>query len=637
MALDYVETSKKIVEAVGGVGNISSAGHCMTRLRLVLKDDKKANDEKVQSVKGVKGVMRQGGQYQIIIGNEVSNLFKEFKKRGNWGEGGGAPVKAEGNPVKRLFGFVSGCMTPMLPAMLGTGMLKVVLTLLTTFCGMSTESSTYVLLFAFADCFFMFLPVFLGLTIAKKIGGSPMLFMVVGTALCYPNLLSLMGGSLNELGTFLGMPCTYLFGIPVICTTYTSSMLPMLLMAPVMKWAEDFGDRVSPNVLKAFLKPLLFLVICIPCALCVLGPIGNVAGIILSNVFMVMYDTVPWLTIGILSAAMPFIIMTGMHYALIPLSMNNMATLGFDAIVLIAQFCSNVAQGGATFGVALKTRDENTRSEGIACGVSAVIAGVTEPAIYGINMRYMKPMIGAVVGAGITGLFCGLTGVRSYTVGGSPSLLSVITFIGGEGNPMRGAIFGAIAVVINLIVSAAVSFILYKDSEKAEGSSGSPAAPAASAIPGALSDIVITSPIVGEAVALTSIQDAVFSTETLGKGIAIEPSVGEVYAPCNGIISTFFDTGHAFGLVADTGAEFLIHVGMDTIKLDGKGFTPMVREGDRVKKGQLLLKFDIGFIRSQGLPVTTPVVISNTDDFSTVEPLVSGKVDLDTRLLQITT
>ena len=635
MALDYVETSKKIIEAVGGAGNISSAGNCMTRLRLVLKDDKKANDEKVQSIKGVKGVMRQGGQYQIIIGNEVSNLFKEFKKLGNWGEDGGAPQKATGNPVQRLFGFVSGCMTPMLPAMLGTGMLKVVLTLLTTFCGMSTESSTYILLYSFADCFFMFLPVFLGMTIAKKMGGSPMLFMVVGAALCYPNLISLMGGSLNELGTFLGMPCTYLFGIPVICATYTSSVLPMLLMAPVMKWAEDFADRVSPNVLKAFLKPLLFIIICIPCSLYVLGPIGNVVGNMLSNVFMVMYNAVPWLTVGILSAAMPFIVMTGMHYALIPLCMNNLATLGFDVIVLVTMFCSNIAQGGATFGVALKTKDEETRSEGIACGISAVVAGVTEPAMYGINMRYMKPMIGAVAGAGIAGLFCGLTGVRGYTMGGSPSFLSIITFIGGEGNPMRGVIFGAIGGVMSLVIAAVVSFILYKDPEKAAASTGSSAVPAAPAVSSALADTVIASPIVGEAVALTSIQDAVFSTETLGKGIAIEPSVGEVHAPCDGTISTFFDTGHAFGLVADTGAEFLIHVGMDTIKLGGKGFTPMVKEGDRVKKGQLLLKFDIDFIKSQGLPVTTPVVVSNTDDFSAVTALASGKVDLHTNLLEI--
>lgn len=631
MALDYVATSKKIVEAVGGADNISSATHCMTRLRLVLKDNGRANDNAVQQIKGVKSVIKQGGQYQVVIGNEVANLFKEFKKLGNWGEdGGGEPVKAEGNPVQRLFGFVSGCMTPMLPAMLGGGMLKVVLTLLTTFAGMSTESSTYILLYAFADCFFMFLPVFLGFTIAKKMGGNPMLFMSIGAALCYPDLISLMGGSL-ELGTFLGMPCTYLFGLPVICASYTSSVLPMLLMAPVMKWAEDFADRVSPNVLKSFLKPLLFIIICIPCSLCVLGPIGNLLGNALSGVFLAMYNAVPWLTVGILSAIMPFIVMTGMHYALVPLGMNNLFTLGFDVILSITMFCSNIAQGGATFGVALKTKNEETRSEGIACGISATVAGVTEPAMYGINLRYGKPMIGAVIGAGISGLFCGITGVKAYTMGGSPSFLSLITFIGGEGNPMRGVIFGAIGGVMALVISAAVSYILYKDPEQApaaSASSGSSSAPA-------LADTTIVSPIVGEAVALTSVKDEVFSTETLGKGVAIEPSVGEVHAPCDGVISTFFDTGHAFGMIADTGAEFLIHVGMDTIKLDGKGFTPMVKEGDRVKKGQLLLKFDMAFIKSQGLPVTTPVVVSNTDDFSSVTPLTSGKVDLNTPLLQI--
>ena len=628
--MDYVETSKKIVEAVGGAGNISSAGNCMTRLRLILKDDKKADDERVKSIKGVKGVMRQGGQYQIVIGNEVSNLFKEFKKLGNWGEdGGGAPAKAQGNVIQRLFGFVSGCMTPMLPAMLGAGMLKVVLTLLTTFCGMDANGSTYILIFAFADAFFTFLPIFMGVTIAKKMGGSAMLFMSVGAALCYPNLISLMGGSLGELGVFLGMPCTYLFGIPVICATYTSSVLPMLLMAPVMKWAEDFADRVSPNVLKSFLKPLIFIIICIPCSLYVLGPLGNVIGNVLSGVFVAMYNAAPWLTVGILSAIMPFIVMTGMHYALVPLMFNNLATIGYDVIVAVTMFCSNIAQGGATFGVALKTRDEDTRSEGIACGISACVAGVTEPAMYGINLRFMKPMIGAVIGAGISGLFCGLTGVRGYVAGGSPSFLSLITFIGGEGNPMRGVIFGGIGGVMSLLIAAVISFILYKDPEKAAGSTGSSAAPAS------LADDVMTSPLTGEAVALTSIQDTVFSTETLGKGVAIEPNLGEVHAPCDGTISTFFETGHAFGFVSDSGVELLVHVGMDTIKLGGRGFEPQVKEGDRVKKGQLLLKFDIDYIKSQGLPITTPVVVSNTDDYAEVEALTTGTVDLNTQILRV--
>lgn len=341
-----------------------------------------------------------------------------------------------------------------------------------------------------------------------------------------------------------------------------------------------------------------------------------------------MYEAVPWLTIAVLSALMPFIVITGMHYALVPLMLNNFVAVGYDVIVAVTMFCSNIAQGGAVFGVALKTRDTENRSECISSGISAAVAGATEPALYGINLRYRKPLIGAVIGAAVSGIFCGLTGVRSYVAGGSPSFLSLITFIGGEGNPLNGVFFGAVGGIISLLVSAAVSFILYKDPEPS-------AAPAAPVSADTVTDTIIVSTLVGEAVALASIQDEVFSAETLGKGIAIEPAVGEVHAPCDGVISTFFDTGHAFGLVTDTGVEFLIHVGMDTVALNGKGFTPMVKEGDRVKTGQLLLKFDIDFIRSQGLPVTTPVVVSNTDDFSSVAVLASGKVDLNTRLLQI--
>ena len=616
MALDYVETSKKIVEAVGGAGNISSATNCMTRLRLVLKDEGKADDETVKAIKGVKGVMRQGGQYQIVIGNEVSNLFKEFKKLGSWGEDGGAPVKATGNPVQRLFGFVSGCMTPMLPAMLGAGMLKVVLTLLTTFAGMDSNSSTYILIFAFADAFFTFLPIFMGVTIAKKMGGSPMLFMTVGAALCYPNLISLMGGSLGELGTFLGMPCTYLFGLPVICATYTSSVLPMLLMAPVMKWAEDFADRVSPNVLKSFLKPLLFIIICIPCSLYVLGPLGNVIGNVMSNVFVAMYNAAPWLTVGVLSAIMPFIVMTGMHYALVPLMFNNLATIGYDVIVAVTMFCSNIAQGGATFGVALKTKDEDTRSEGIACGISACVAGVTEPAMYGINLRFMKPMIGAVVAAGVSGLFCGLTGVRGYVAGGSPSFLSLITFIGGEGNPMHGVIFGAIGGVMSLVIAAVVSFILYKDPVKAAGATAASSAPAVPVHTGR--KVSIAAPIPGKVVALESIPDETFATGILGRGIAVEPDQGKVYAPFDGTCESVFDTRHALNLLSEDGVELLIHVGLETVSLKGEPFKVHVKDGEKIKKGQLLLEFDMEMIQNKGCKTVTPVIVTNEDDLAGV-------------------
>ena len=646
MALDYQMTAKKIVDAVGGAGNIASASHCMTRLRLVLNDDGKANDDAVKAIKGVKSVIKQGGQYQVVIGNEVSNLFKEFKKLGNWGEegGGAAPAKAKGNPVQRLFGFVAGCLTPLLPAMLGTGMVKVLLTLLTTVGLMNTTGPTYRILFGMADSFFFFLPVMLGWSIAKKTGHSIPLFMVIGATLVYPDLITLMGGAVEGLtyGTFLGQPCTYLFGfLPVVCASYSSSVLPMLLMTPVMGWAEDFADRVSPNVLKAFLKPMIFLLICTPVVFIVLGPLGAILGQVLATAMSAMYNAVPWLTICILSAFMPFIVMTGMHYALIPLCFQNMATLGYDVVVLVTMFCSNLCQGGASLGVAVKSKDVETKSEGLACGISAIVAGVTEPAMYGINMRYMKPMIGAVTGAAVSGLLAGITGVKAYTMGGSPSILSIIQFVG-EGS-FRGVVWGIVCAIVGIGVSFGLSYLLFKDEHTA-------AAPAAdtgkidaanAAMAGeeapkpAAAPVEIDSPMNGTVVSLKDVPDGVFSSGVLGEGIAILPSDGKVYAPCDAAVSQLMDTRHAIGLVADNGAEILIHVGLDTVALGGAPFTYHVKADQEVKKGDLLLTADLEAIENAGCKLYTPVIITNSDDYVSIETAQSGTIKVGEKIITV--
>ena len=621
MALDYVTTSKQIIEAVGGAGNIATATHCMTRLRLVLNDEKKADDAKVNKIKGVKSVIKQGGQYQIVIGNEVSNLFKEFEKHGNFSEtGNAAPKKPEGNIVQRLMGFVAGCMTPLLPAMLGTGMVKVLLTLLTTFGVMSATGPTYTFLFGMADSFFYFLPVFLAVQIAKKTNHTVPLFMVIGAMLCYPDIINLLNGAVEgaPMGTFLGMNCTYLFGvIPVISASYTSSVLPILLMTPVMCWAEDFADKVSPNVLKAFLKPMIFLLICTPVAFCVLGPLGNVLGNLLSGVFSAMYNAVPWLTVGILSAIMPFIVMTGMHYALIPLCMNNMATLGFDVIVLVTMFCSNIAQGGSSLGVAVKTKDMETKSEGIACGISAIVAGVTEPAMYGINLRFGKPMIGAVCGAGVAGLISGIFGVKGYTMGGSPSILSLIQFIGGE-NPMHGVIFGAIAAAASIGISFFLTTVLYKDPEE-PASEEAPSEGEETEKKALVEKIEIMSPMTGKVLDIDKVPDEVFASGALGEGVAILPTDGRVVAPADGTIATLMDTKHAVALVTDSGCEILIHVGLDTVQMEGKPFEYHVTQGQKVRKGDLLLTADLKMITDAGYKIHTPVLVTNSDDYVSVK------------------
>ena len=650
MALDYAATSKKIVDAVGGAGNIASAAHCMTRLRLVLKDEGKANDDAVKAIKGVKSVIRQGGQYQVVIGNEVSNLFKEFRKLGNWAEdgGGAAPKKAEGNVIQRLFGFIAGCLTPLLPAMLGTGMVKVLLTLLTTLHLMSDAGPTYTVLYGMADSFFFFLPVMLGWSIAKKTGHSVPLFMVIGAALVYPDLLSLLGGGVEGVtyGSFLGQQCTYLFGfLPVVCASYSSSVLPMLLMTPVMGWAEDFADRVSPNVLKAFLKPMLFLLICTPVVFVVLGPIGAILGNLLAAGMSALYNAVPWLTVGILSAAMPFIVMTGMHYALIPLMFQNMASLGFDVVVLVTMFCSNICQGGASLGVAMKTKNTETRSEGIACAISAIVAGVTEPAMYGINMRFIKPMIGAVCGAGAAGLLCGIAGVKGYSMGGSPSILSLIQFVGGP-NPFQGVIWGAIAAALGIGLAFAISFVLFRDESEAapavEGGAEKIGA-AHAAMAGAdapekkaeTKSVEIDAPMNGKVVPLNEVPDEVFATGVLGEGVAILPSDGRVYAPCDAVVSQMMDSRHAIGLVADNGVEILIHVGLETVALEGKPFTYHVKADQEVKKGDLLLTADLAAITKAGCKLFTPVVITNSDDYVNIEPAKGGDIKVGEKLITV--
>lgn len=649
MALDYVATSTKIADAVGGVDNIASASHCMTRLRLVLKDEGKANDDAVKAIKGVKSVIKQGGQYQVVIGNEVSNLFKEFKKLGNFSEDGGeAPKKVEGNIVQRLFGFISGCLTPMLPAMLGTGMVKVLLTLLTTLNLMSSTGPTYQILYGMADSFFFFLPVLLGWSIAKKTGHSIPLYMVIGAALVYPNLITMLGGTMEGItyGTFLGQQCTYLFGfLPVVCASYSSSVLPMLLMTPIMGWVEDFADRVSPNVVKAFLKPMIFLLICTPVVFVVLGPLGAILGSLLAAGMSALYTAVPWLTVGILSAAMPFIVMTGMHYALIPLCINNMATLGYDVVVITTMFCSNLCQGGASLGVSLKSKDTETKSEGLACAISAVVAGVTEPAMYGINMRYIKPMIAAVAGAGVSGLLAGISGVRGYTMGGSPSILTLINFINTDptvSNPFHGVIWGAICAVIGLAISIILSFVLFKDDTvpaaetgKIDAAHAALAGEEASAPAKTAAPVAIASPLNGEVVPLKEVPDEVFATGVLGEGVAILPSDGKVYAPCDGAITQTMDSRHAIGIVADSGVEILIHVGLDTVELGGAPFTYHVKEGQEVKKGDLLLTADLSAITKAGKKLFTPVVVTNSDDYVSIEPVTAQKIKAGDKLITI--
>lgn len=618
MALDYAKTAGTLLEKVGGAGNVASVTHCMTRLRFVLKDMTVPKDAEVEKVPGVIRVIKQGGQYQIVIGNEVSCVYKEISKLGNFAESSAEVQEGpKENVFSRLCGFVAGCMTPLLPAMLGCGMIKVVLTLLTTFSLIDTTGSTYVILNAVGDAFFYFMPIMLANTTAKKLGSSPYLAMVVAGVMLHPDLINLFAQG-----------NTSYFGLPVTAATYSSSVLPVLLMVPIMKYIEQFADKVSPNMVKAFLKPLIVVFISVPIALVVIGPLGTIIGNYMATGINFMYSKAGWLSIMVLSAAMPFIVMTGMHYALVPICTISMATFGYDAILVITMFCSNLAQGAASMAVAVKSKDTNVKSTATASGISAIVAGVTEPAMYGITLKYKTPMIGAMAGAGAAGLYAGITHLVAYTMGGSPSVLSVIQMIGGTG--WGNLINGVVALVISLVVSFTVTLLLYKPEPVDGGTDGSAAGKTeeeqVQPVKPIVEKIEILSPLSGEIVPLKEVADPVFAEGILGQGVAVRPSVGEVYAPADGVISAVIDSKHALGITTDSGAELLIHVGLDTVKLNGEGFEVMVNAGDHIKAGALLMKFDIEKIKAAGYDTITPVLVSNMAEFISLKATEEKKV-----------
>lgn len=622
MAFDYAKTAETVLNKVGGEKNVAGLTHCITRLRFVLKDSSIPKDSEVEKIPGVIRVVRQGGQYQVVIGNEVANVYNELIKLGHFEETTG--TKSDGpkeNLFSRLSGFVAGCMTPLLPAMLGCGMIKVVLTLLTTFQLIDTAGSTYVILNAAGDAFFYFMPILLAMTTAKRLGSNIYLAMIVAAFLIHPDI--------NKL---LAAGNTTYFGLPVTAATYSSSVLPILLMVPIMGYIERFADKICPSLVKIFLKPLIVIFISIPIALVIIGPIGSILGNYLADGINLLYSKAGWLAIMILSAAMPFIIMTGMHYALLPIATIGLTSLGFDAVVIVTMFCSNLAQGAASLAVAFKSKDRDVKSTASAAGISAIVAGVTEPAMYGVTLKYKTPMIACAIGAGVAGFYAGITHLVAYTMGGSPSVLSLIQMIGGDG--FFNLLNGVITMLISIAVTFIVTLIMYKPEIKEEESVSVPA-PAEEEKRPLVETIELSSPLTGAVIPLTQVEDAVFSGGILGEGVAIIPTEGKVFAPADGTISAVTDTKHAIGITTDNGVEMLIHVGLDTVQLGGEGFILHCNMGDKVKKGSLLLEFDMEKIKEAGFPLTTPVLVSNMTNFVSLKASEKQQVTTGDTLLTI--
>ncbi|HEL1652499.1 TPA: PTS glucose transporter subunit IIA [Streptococcus suis] len=591
--MKYKNTALAILEAVGGEKNVLRATHCVTRLRLELKDENIVSDERVKSISGVLGIMKKNGQYQIILGNDVANYYKEFTALGKFDSDSVQQVK-KANVLEQVIEYIAGSMTPLIPAMLGGGMIKVLVIVLPMLGLLKADSQSISFLAFFGDAPYHFMPIFLAYSASQKLKVTPALAMSVAGILLHPNFVQMVS---------TGDPLHFL-GAPVTPASYGSSVIPILIMVWLMKYIEAVFNKVTPAVTKSFLQPTLVLLISGFIALVLVGPLGVIVGEGLSQLVEQMHGVAGWLTLAVLGAIMPFIVMTGMHWAFAPIFLAaSIATP--DVLILPAMLGSNLAQGAASMAVAFKSKNSNTKQIAFAAGFSALFAGVTEPALYGVTLKYKKPLYAAMIGGGLAGLFVGLTGVKAYLFA-VPSLIALPQFIYSEA--ASNITNAMIAAAISIIVTFILAYFLGIDEETSTVNLEKVA-------PGISSRKNVFSPLSGQILPLEKVNDATFSKKMLGEGVAIIPKDGKVYAPFDGAVTSLFPTKHAIGLTSDEGVELLIHFGLETVELKGRGFVSHVSDGEKVEKGQLMLEVDVEMLVAEGYDIVTPVVVTNTQEY----------------------
>ncbi|MGN7325264.1 beta-glucoside-specific PTS transporter subunit IIABC [Bacillus altitudinis] len=616
--MNHKQTAKEVLELVGGEKNVKQVTHCMTRLRFNLYDESKADKEKLQSTDGVMGVNQSGGQYHVIIGNDVSNVYQAMIADSGLSadvKSGDSEEASKQNVISKLFDFISGVFTPILPAIAGAGMIKGILALMLTFQWISDKSSTYAILTAIGDGAFYFLPILLAVSVAKKIGTNQYIAAAIAAAALHPQLTALLGAGNTEF-----------LGLPLVAVVYSSSVIPILLTIWLGSYVERFAEKYSPKSLKIILVPTVTLLVVVPVMLIAVGPLGGIIGNGLSGGIDLLFKHAGILAGLLIGGFMSPLIITGMHYALLPIMINNITLNGFD-FILPMMFVANMAQAGAAFGVFLRSKNKTFKSLAMSTSITALM-GITEPAMYGVNMRLKKPFLAALIGAAAGGVFMSIFKVKSYVISGSAGLPGLPTFIGPT------FVYSIIGLVIGFVVATIMTLVLgfkdvpVKDDTKADK-------PEEKKDTVALQNEVVQSPLEGQLKPLNQVNDATFSNEIMGKGTAIVPTVGRVVAPFNGKVETIFQTKHAIGLKSDQGTELLIHVGIDTVKLGGKHFTSHVQSGDLVQAGDLLVEFDIKGIQQEGYDVTTPIIVTNTNDYAQVDAKTDGAITVKETLLTV--
>lgn len=599
--MDKNKLAKTIIANVGGESNVNSVVHCATRLRFAIKDRSNVDKKAVEQTEGVISVVESGGQFQVVIGNSVGDVYKELGTFTKLTDDSIPTEQLKGNIFNRAIDLISGIFTPLLGALAGAGILKGLLMILTTVGWLSESSGSYQILFAAADSIFYFLPVILAYTSARKFGANVAVAMVIAGALIYPNMITLTNSG----------EAVYFFGIPVILMSYSSTVIPIILAVWVQSVVEKFSNKRIHEAAKNFLTPLLCLIVVVPLTFLVIGPIGTYAGQGLAAGYTFVYNLSPIVAGAVIGALWQIFVIFGIHWGFVPLMINNISKFGSDTLVAMLG-PSNFAQAGASLGVFFKTKDAKVKAISGSAALSGIF-GITEPSIYGVTLRYKKPFIIASISGAIAGAIVGAVG-SAGTAAVVVGALTLPVFFG------KGFVGFLIACLVAYLFSAIMTYLFgYNDSMLDSNDKNKGSASTAQQSGNQTSDESVTSPLTGQVVPLSSIKDEAFATGAMGQGIAVEPSEGKIFAPVDGIVTAAVRTGHAYGILSNFGAEMLIHVGMDTVKLKGQHFTMHVQEGDRVQKGQLMVEFDMEAIRAAGYSLTTPIVVINSDQYKEVK------------------
>ncbi|HBH3633062.1 TPA: PTS glucose transporter subunit IIA [Clostridioides difficile] len=597
--MNYKKTAIDIIEQVGGSKNILDLEHCSTRLRFKLIDRSKVNQNALKKVQGVMSIVN-GAQFQVVIGNSVVDVYDEILKV--------CPLDINDSTIKtgekinlgaRFIEFIINIFQPLIFAIAGAGILKSLLMLLAMFNILKSDSTIYTLLVAISDATFYFLPLMVAVTTANVLNCNRLVAIAAVGYLLLPATTTALSEGVE------------LFGFTIPNIAYNAQVFPAILCVSFLAIMEKIFNKYSPKPIRTFFVPMMSLAITVPITLTILGPLGYNVGTIFTIIILFLYNKMGFLVVGLLAVVLPFMVATGMHKALIPYAINTIGKLGYEALYMTASLAHNISESGACFAVALRTKDETLKQTALSAGISALM-GITEPALYGITLQHKRAILGVVLSSAISGTFLGLFTVKGFVLVG-PGLASMSMFI--DPNNGNNLIFAIIGFVVAILGSFIITLIIWKeDANTAESST---------------EDIVeeelieeekevniLVSPVEGKVIDISKVNDELFASKTLGDGVAIIPANGNLYAPCDSGVVMLFETKHAIGLKTKNGAEILIHIGINTVSMNGDGFKTFVKTGDNVKEGDLLIKFDLDKISHANLDSTVMIVNNNGADYT---------------------